>query len=238
MTGVYLLDNKIFGYIGKVLGSANQNEEFEVAMSHYAKENDARIVILDSDYQSVSLKYPWHLFDAQKYLFDKYLEKKQIAKSARIAKNAVIEGNIHIGENCKIYEGAVIKGPCYIGDNSVIGNNSVVRDNCNLEAGAMVGALCEAARTIFQPDVHIHSGYIGDSILDRGQISARVKKEKDGVKVLAKVDTGLKALGTTAGQNSKIGARVTILPARFIGKNCQIAAGATISHNLDDNQKI
>lgn len=255
VTGVYLLDNKIFGYIGKVLGSANQNEEFEVAMSHYAKENDARIVILDSDYQSVSLKYPWHLFDAQKYLFDKYLEKKQIAKSARIAKNAVIEGNVHIGENCKIYEGAVIKGPCYIGDNSVIGNNSVVRDNCNLEAGAMVGALCEAARTIFQPDVHIHSGYIGDSILDRGvrvgagaitanvrldrgQISARVKKEKDGVKVLAKVDTGLKALGTIAGQNSKIGARVTILPARFIGKNCQIAAGATISHNLDDNQKI
>jgi bifunctional UDP-N-acetylglucosamine pyrophosphorylase/glucosamine-1-phosphate N-acetyltransferase len=255
VTGVYLLDNKIFGYIGKVLGSANQNEEFEVAMSHYAKENDARIVILDSDYQSVSLKYPWHLFDAQKYLFDKYLAKKQIAKSARIAKNAVIEGNVHIGENCKIYEGAVIKGPCYIGDNSVIGNNSVVRDYCDLEAGAMVGALCEAARTIFQPDVHIHSGYIGDSILDRGvrvgagaitanvrldrgQISARVRKEKDGVKVLSKVDTGLKSLGTIVGQNTKIGAHATILPARFIGKDCQIAAGETISHNLDDNQKI
>jgi N-acetylglucosamine-1-phosphate uridyltransferase (contains nucleotidyltransferase and I-patch acetyltransferase domains) len=167
----------------------------------------------------------------------------------------VIEGNIHIGENCKIYEGAVIKGPCYIGDNSVIGNNSVVRDYCDLEAGAMVGALCEAARTIFQPDVHIHSGYIGDSILDRGvrvgagaitanvrldrgQISARVRKEKDGVKVLSKVDTGLKSLGTIVGQNTKIGAHATILPARFIGKDCQIAAGETISHNLDDNQKI
>lgn len=255
VTGVYLLDNKIFGYIEKVLGSANQNEEFEVAMSHYAKENDSRIIILDKDYSSVSLKYPWHLFDAQKYLFDKFLTKKQIAKSAQIAKNATIEGNVHIGENVKIYEGAVIKGPCYIGDNSVIGNNSVVRDNCNLEAGAMVGALCEAARTIFQPDVHIHSGYIGDSILDRGvrvgagaitanvrldrgQISARVKKEKDGVKVLAKVDTGLKALGTIAGQNSKIGARATILPARFIGKNCQIAAGAVVARNVDDNQKL
>jgi len=103
--------------------------------------------------------------------------------------------------------------------------------------------------------VHVHSGYFGDSILDRGvrigagaitanvrldrgRISARVKKEKNGIKVLAKVDTGLKALGTIAGQNSKIGARTTILPARFIGKNCQIAAGATISRNLDDGQKI
>jgi len=119
----------------------------------------------------------------------------------------------------------------------------------------MVGALCEAARTIFQPDVHIHSGYIGDSILDRGvrvgagaitanvrldrgQISARVKKEKDGVKVLAKVDTGLKSLGAIIGENSKIGVNSSIMPGRFIGKNCQIAAGATISHNLDDNQKI
>jgi len=255
VAGVYLLDDKIFGYIEKVLGSANQGEEFEAAMSRYAKENDARIVILDNDYQGVSLKYPWHLFAAQKYLFDKFLTKKQIAKSARIAKNAIIEGNVHIGENCEIYEGAVIKGPCYIGDNSIIGNNSVVRDNCNLEAGAMAGALCEMARTIFQPDVHVHSGYFGDSILDRGvrigagaitanvrldrgRISARVKKEKDGIKVLAKVDTGLKALGTIAGQNSKIGARTTILPARFIGKNCQIAAGATISRNLDDGQKI
>ncbi|MFZ3100460.1 MAG: hypothetical protein WA103_04520, partial [Minisyncoccales bacterium] len=137
----------------------------------------------------------------------------------------------------------------------IVGNNSVVRDYCDLENGAMAGAFCEVTRTIFQPDVHIHSGYIGDSILDRGvrvgagaitanvrldrgQISARVKKEKDGVKVLAKVDTGLKALGTIAGQNSKIGARVTILPARFIGKDCQIGLGAAVARNLDDNQKI
>lgn len=255
VTGVRLCDSGIFKYLEGVKNTRNNNDEFEVAISLFAKENDTRIVVFGESSKSVSLKYPWHLFAAQKYIFNKFLTKKTIAKSARIAKNAVIEGNVHIGENVKIYEGAVIKGPCYIGDNSAIGNNSVVRDNCNLEAGAMVGALCEAARTIFQPDVHIHSGYIGDSILDRGvrvgaaaitanvrldrgQISARVKKEKDGVKVLAKVDTGLKALGAVIGQNSHLGARVTILPARFIGKDCQIAAGATISRNLDDNQKI
>jgi bifunctional UDP-N-acetylglucosamine pyrophosphorylase/glucosamine-1-phosphate N-acetyltransferase len=255
VTGVYLLDNKIFGYIGKVLGSANQNEEFEVAMSHYVKENDSRIIILDKDYSSVSLKYPWHLFDARKYLFDKFLTKKQIAKSARIAKNATIEGNVHIGENCKIYEGAVIKGPCYIGDNSIIGNNSVVRDNCNLEAGAMVGALCEAARTIFQPDVHIHSGYIGDSILDRGvrvgagaittnvtldrgEIDVLVKKEKDGIKKIEKVMTGLKSLGVIIGENTKISARCTFMPGRFIGKNCPIGPSIVVMHNIDDHPQI
>jgi len=251
VTGVYLLDNKIFDYIGNVLGSANHNEEFEVAMSLYAKDNDSRIIILDKDYSSVSLKYPWHLFDASKYLLNRFLTKKIIAKSAQIAKNAVIEGNVVIGENCKIYEGAVVKGPCYIGDNSIVGNNSIVRDYCNLENGAMVGALCEVGRTIFQPDVHVHSGYFGDSILasgvragagvitanvriDRGIISARVKKEKDGVKVLSKVDTGLKSLGTIVGQNTKISTRVTIMPARFIGKNCQVEPATVVMRNIDD----
>ena len=251
ITGVYLLDNKIFGHIENVLGSANHNEEFEVAMSLYAKENDSRIVILDKDYSSVSLKYPWHLFDANKYLLDKFLTKKSIARSAWIAKNAIIEGNVVIGENCKIYEGAVVKGSCFIGDNSIIGNNSIVRDYCDLENGAMVGALCEVGRTIFQPDVHVHSGYFGDSILssgvrvgagvitanvriDRGAISARVKKEKNGVKVLAKVDTGLKSLGTIVGENAKIGTRATIMPARFIGKNCQVDPAAVVMRNMDD----
>ncbi len=252
--GVYLLDNKYFDYLEKTFGTTHFNQEFEVALSAYTREHDSRIVVLDKDYKGVSLKYPWHLFKVKKYLFDKLLVKKQIAKSAQVAKSAAIEGNVIIGENVKIYEGAVIKGPCYIGDNSIVGNNSVVRD-CNLEAGAMVGALCEVGRSIFQPDVHVHSGYFGDSILsegvrvgagsitaniriDRGLISARVKKEKNGVKILSKVDTGLTSLGVIVGRNSKIGTRATFMPARFIGKNCFVGPMATIAKNIDDGTTV
>ncbi len=251
VTGVYLLDKKIFEYIGKVLGSANHNEEFEVAMSDYARENDSRIIILDKDYRSVSLKYPWHLFDANKYLIDGFINKPEISKSAKIAPNAVIDGNVVIGDNARIFEGAVVKGPCYIGANSIVGNNSIVRDYCNLEEGTMVGALCEATRTIFQPDVHIHSGYIGDSILssgvrvgagiitanvrnDRGEIFALVKKEKNGVKIDSKISVGMKSLGMIVGQNSKIGARATVMPARFIGKNCQVSPATVVVRNIAD----
>jgi len=250
VNGTYLLDNRIFEYLDKILGTTHHNQEFEVTMSAYAKENDSRIVVLDRSYKNVSLKYPWHLFKVQKYLFNKFLAKKTIAKSAQVSKYAIIEGNVVIGENVKVYEGAVIKGPCYIGDNSIVGNNSVLRD-CNLESGAMVGALCEMARTIFQPDVHVHSGYFGDSIMasgvrvgagaitanlriDRGPISARVKKEKDGVKVLSKVDTGLNTLGVIIGRNSKIGTRVTFMPARFIGKECLVEPLAVVMRNIDD----
>jgi len=252
LNGIYLFEDKYFDYLQKALGTVNFNQEFEVAISKYAAENDSRIVILNKNYKSISLKYPWHLFKAQGYLFDKFLTKKQIAKTAQIAKNAIIEGNVVIGDNAKVYEGAVIKGPCYIGDNSVIGNNSIVRDYCDLEDSTVVGALCEVTRTIFQPDVHVHSGYIGDSILDsgvrcgagaittnvridRGEISAMVKKEKDGVKTLAEVNTGLKSLGIIIGQNSKIGARTTFMPGRFIGKNCQVGPAEVPMRNIEDN---
>ncbi len=253
--GVYLFDENYFDYLKKVLGTAHFNQEFEAAASAYAKENDARIVLLDKDYQGISLKYPWHLFGVQKYLFDKFLIKKTIAKSAKIAKNAIIESNVFIGENAKIYEGAVIKGPCHIGDNAVVGNNSVVRDYCDLEDGAMVGAFCEVARTIFQSEVHVHSGYFGDSILDRGvrvgagaittnvrvdrgEISFLVKKEKNGVKETAKIGTGLKSFGVIIGQNSKIGARATFMPGRFIGKNCQVGSNRLVMRNVEDGGSL
>jgi len=253
--GIYLLEEKYFDYLDKVLGTAHFNQEFEAAIDAYAKQNDARVIMLDENYAGVSLKYPWHLFGAQKYIFDNFLTQQKIAKSAQIAKNAIIEGNVFIGENVKIYEGAAIKGPCYIGDNVVIGNNSVVRDYCDLEEGAVVGAFCEVARSIFQSDVHVHSGYFGDSILDRGvrigagaittnvrvdrgEISVLAKKEKNGVKTLTKIGTGRKSLGVIIGQNSKIGARPTFMPGRFIGKNCQVGPNQLIMHNIDDGAEV
>jgi len=209
-------------------------------------------VVLDKDYKGISLKYPWHLFKVQKYLFNNLLTKKQISGSAQIAKSAIIEGNVVVGENVKIFEGAMIKGPCYLGDNTVVGNNSIVRDYCDLEAGALVGALCEVTRTVFQPNVHIHSGFVGDSILasgvrlgagaittnvriDRSELNVLVKKESNGVKKVDKVATGLKSLGVIVGENTKIGARATFMPGRFIGKNCLVGPATLVMHNIDDN---
>jgi len=253
--GAYLLDISYFDYLKKVRGTVHFNKEFEAAISVCAAQNDVRLVLLEKNYPTISFKYPWHLFNAQKYLFDKFLTQSQIDPSAQIAKNAIIEGNVFLGANCRIYEGAVIKGPCYIGANSIIGNNSVVRGYCNLEENSLVGALCETARVIFQSNVHVHSGYLGDSIFDSGMrvgagaitanvrfdrssIFARVQKEQNGIKAISPVDTGLTSLGTIIGANSKIGVRTTFMPGRFIGNNCRISPGQVIMHNLEDNNII
>ena len=208
IVGVYLLEQKFFEAYNKV---KKHQYDFEDALSAYMKKNDVKMVILGKTKQGIhSLKYPWHLFDIERYLFDKYL-KPRISRSTRIAKDVTIKGKVYIGKNVQIFENAVIKGPCYIGDNSIIGNNSIVREYSNLENNALVGALAEVARCILQEDVHIHSGYFGDSIFGRGcrvgagTITANVRLDRKKIKTVVKgkkIETNLKSLGVIIGENA------------------------------------
>ncbi|MFA5249578.1 MAG: sugar phosphate nucleotidyltransferase [Candidatus Paceibacterota bacterium] len=251
IVGIYLLEDKIFDHFGKT-ESLNDLEE---TLSLYMKDNDSRIVIVPDGRQELSLKYPWHLFAVRNYLFDKYLTGPKISSTACVDETAVIKGNVLIGENVKVLEGAVIKGPCYIGDNSIIGNNSVVREYCDLEEGAVAGAFSEVTRTIFQSDVHVHSGYFGDSIfdtgcrvgagtvtanarLDRGEIKAKVQRQAGGEKRTEMTGTGLDSLGIIAGKNSKIGINVSLMPGRTIGKNCTVGPGTVLMENLQDGENL
>ena len=222
---VQLLPKEFVDYLRRV---PEKMYSFEDALSLYAKEKDVRVIMLDNE--PPSLKYPWQLFRVTKYLIDKYLKKNEV----------------RIGKNVKVYEGAVIKGPCYIGDNCIIGNNSLIRDYTNLENDCLVGAFAEITRSIFQENVHTHSGYFGDSIfgkgcrvgagtivanvrVDRGEISSVVRGEKIG--------TGLNSLGVVVGENTKIGVNCSLMPGKLVGSNCQIGPGSVVFENIEDNTK-
>ena len=248
VVGVYLLEPNFFDYYQKV---KKEKYDFEKALSNYMKKNEVKFVFLKKSKKELfSLKYPWRLFTLEKYLFDKFLKKK-IAKSAKIAKNVVIEGDVYVGERTKIFEGVVIKGPCYIGDNCIIGNNSLIREYTNLENNVLIGAFAEVARSIFQENVHCHSGYFGDSIfgkgcnigagtitanvrLDRGEIKTKLKIKNEKLKI----KTGLKSLGVIVGQNTKFGVNVSLMPGVLIGSDCQISPGSVVFENIEDNATL
>jgi len=248
VVGVYLLEPNFFDYYQKV---KKEKYDFEKALSNYMKKNEVKFVFLKKSKKELfSLKYPWRLFTLEKYLFDKFLKKK-IAKSAKLAKNVVIEGDVYVGERTKIFEGVVIKGPCYIGDNCIIGNNSLIREYTNLENNVLIGAFAEVARSIFQENVHCHSGYFGDSIfgkgcnigagtitanvrLDRGEIKTKLKIKNEKLKI----KTGLKSLGVIVGQNTKFGVNVSLMPGVLIGSDCQISPGSVVFENIEDNATL
>lgn len=239
VVGAYLLSPVFFEYHKKTCLS---QYSFEAALNLLAKENGAGLVLARNEYVG-TYKYPWHLFEAVKFLMDKYLEPK-IAKSSQIGKNVVISGKVFIGENSRIFEGAVIKGPCYIGNDCVVGSNGLIREYSNLENGAMTGALSESARCVFQENSHVHSGFFGDSIfgsgcrVGAGTVTANRRLDRQEVKAEVKgkkVGTGLKSLGVIVGENTKIGINVCLMPGVLIGPDCAVGPGSLVSENLNDN---
>ncbi len=254
--GIYLLPPKFFEYYKRV---PEHQYAFETALGLYIKENRAEVVMVGKE--PTSYKYPWHLFKVAKSLQTQYL-KPQIAKSAKIGKNVVIEGNVYIGENTKVFEGAAIKGPCYIGDDCIIGNNSLIRDYTNLENNVLIGAFAEVTRSIFQKDIHAHSGYFGDSIfgkgcrLGAGTITANVRIDRGEIKSVIraqrrmemnecsatvkgeKIGTGLDSLGCIMGENTKTGIHCSLMPGVLIGSNCLIGPGSVIFENIEDENNF
>ena len=218
VVGVYFLEPGFFGYYQKVI---KHQYNFEDALSLYMQKKEVRVhIIVKPEEETPSLKYPWHLFSMVKYLFNKNLDKKEV----------------RLGKNVKVFEGAVINGPCYIGDNCIVGNNAVVRDYTDLEEGAMVGALAEVTRSIFQKNAHVHSGYFGDSIFGEncrvgaGTVTANVRLDRGNIK-----NTGLNSLGVIVGNNTHIGINASLMPGLLIGSNCAIGPGSVVFDNLEDD---
>lgn len=239
--GVYLLHRDFFDIYQKV---KKHQYDFEEALSVYMKKNDVKLVLLDrKEEQTPSLKYPWHLFKIRKYLMDRFLKKK-ISKTAKIGKNVILEGKIYIGKNVKIFENTVIKGPCYIGDNSIIGNNVLIREYVSLEDNALIGANAEITRCIFQNNVHMHSGFLGDSILGKscrigaGIITANVRLDRGEIESVVKgkkIGTGLKSLGVIMGRDTHLGTNVNLMPGVSVGLNVNVGPCTIVDKNIEDN---
>jgi len=237
--GIYFLPKEFIDYYQKVPEHAYA---FEEALSLYMKEKE-NASLLKIEQETPTLKYPWNLLGVTKALMDKYLES-MVANSAKIAKNVIIEGKVHIGENAKVFEGAVIKGPCYVGNNCIIGNNNLIREYSNLEDNVLIGALAEFARSIFQENVHAHAGFFGDSIFGKnckigaGTITANVKIDRSEIYSCIKDkkdNTFLKSLGVIVGENSNFGIRCSTMPGVLIGSNCTIGPNSVVFEKIEDN---
>ena len=174
-------------------------------------------------------------------------QKRKIAKSAQIAKSAVIKGNVVIGANTKIFENAVIKGPLYIGEDCVVGNNALVRDGSILENGVAVGMNTEVKNSVLLEGAHIHSGFIGDSIIGKNCaiganfITANRRLDRSNIKFLINgdwVDSRKSFLGAVIGHNTKIGINSSTMPGTIVGANCIVGSGTEIKGNIESGNTI
>jgi bifunctional UDP-N-acetylglucosamine pyrophosphorylase/glucosamine-1-phosphate N-acetyltransferase len=238
----FLFPREFLGYLKKV-----PSHPFSLihALNLYAREN--KIEVAMSKRETLSLKYPWHLFATLQKKLNPSDFKTRIAKSAKIGKNTVISGKVIIGEGTKIGPNTTINGPCYIGKNCDLGASNVLRGPLSLEDGVKTGAFMEIKESIIQASTHFHSGYLGNSLIgrdcrfgagfvvanrriDRQNIFSHVKGEK--------IDTDLTYFGTVIGSNTKVGIQVGVMPGVFIGSHCVIWPGNLVFNNVPDNTML
>ncbi|HKL80425.1 MAG TPA: UDP-N-acetylglucosamine pyrophosphorylase [Mobilitalea sp.] len=146
--------------------------------------------------------------------YNKVGEDIWIAKSAKVAPSASINGPTIIGKEAEVRHGAFIRGSALVGEGAVVGNST------------------ELKNVILFNKVQVpHYNYVGDSILGykahmgAGSITSNVKSDKTLVKVHAgeeTLETGLKKFGAILGDNVEVGCNSVLNPGSVIGRNSNI----------------
>ncbi|MBQ3414011.1 MAG: UDP-N-acetylglucosamine pyrophosphorylase [Clostridia bacterium] len=143
-----------------------------------------------------------------------------------------IGDNVWIAKSAKVAPTAYINGPAIIGKEAEIRHCAFIRGNAIVGEGAVVGNSTELKNVILFNKVQVpHYNYVGDSILGykshmgAGSITSNVKSDKKLVIVKngkEKIETGLKKFGAMIGDNVEVGCGSVLNPGTVIGRETNI----------------
>lgn len=137
-----------------------------------------------------------------------------IAKSAKVAPTACLNGPLIVDEEAEIRHCAYIRGNAIVGKGAVVGNSTELKNV-----------------VLFNKVQVPHYNYVGDSVLGyrshmgAGAITSNVKSDKTLVVVKGKdicIETGLKKMGAMLGDNVEVGCNSVLNPGTVIGRESNI----------------
>lgn len=137
-----------------------------------------------------------------------------IARSAKVAPTAYINGPAIIGKDAEVRHCAFIRGNAIVGEGAVVGNST------------------ELKNVILFNKVQVpHYNYVGDSILGykshmgAGSITSNVKSDKKLVVVKTpegNIETGMKKFGAMLGDEVEVGCGSVLNPGTVVGSHSNI----------------
>ena len=146
--------------------------------------------------------------------FEKRGEDIWVAKSAKVAPTACLNGPLIIDEDAEIRHCAFVRGSAIVGKGSVVGNSTELKNDI-----------------IFNSVQVPHYNYVGDSILGykshmgAGSITSNVKSDKKLITIKGpdeNVDTGIKKIGAFLGDYVEVGCGSVLNPGTVIGSNTNV----------------
>ncbi len=170
--------------------------------------------------------YPWELLpkikdfilklgetlDPEKY--EKRGEDIWVAKSAKVAPTACLNGPLIVDEDAEIRHCAFVRGSAIVGKGAVVGNSTELKNV-----------------VLFNKVQVPHYNYVGDSILGykahmgAGSITSNVKSDKTLVRIMTfdgVLETGLKKMGAMLGDNVEVGCNSVLNPGTIVCRNSNI----------------
>lgn len=171
-------------------------------------------------------EYPWEVLPGihdfiielgeslPRELYEERGEHIWIARSAKVAPTACLNGPLIVDEEAEIRHCAFVRGSAIVGKGAVVGNST------------------ELKNVILFNKVQVpHYNYVGDSVLGfkshmgAGSITSNVKSDKTLVTVKGegiRIETGLKKMGAMLGDNVEVGCNSVLNPGTVIGRNSNI----------------
>lgn len=164
-----------------------------------------------------------------KDIFEERGEHIWIAKSAKIAPSACLNGPLIIDEDAQVRHCAFVRGSAIVGKGAVVGNSTELKNV-----------------VLFNKVQVPHYNYVGDSILGykahmgAGSITSNVKSDKTLVTVKGEgvlLETGLKKMGAMLGDYVEVGCNSVLNPGTVIGRNsniypCSMVRGVIPAHSI------
>lgn len=140
--------------------------------------------------------------------------------------------NIWIAKSAKVAPTACVNGPCIIDEEAEVRHCAFIRGNAIVGKGAVVGNSTELKNVVLFNKVQVpHYNYVGDSVLGykshmgAGSITSNVKSDKTLVVVKAKegeIATGLKKMGAMLGDCVEVGCNSVLNPGTVIGRDSNV----------------
>ena len=140
--------------------------------------------------------------------------------------------NVWIAKSAKIAPTAYINGPAIIGKDAEVRHCAFIRGNAIVGEGAVVGNSTELKNVVLFNKVQVpHYNYVGDSILGykshmgAGSITSNVKSDKKLVVVKTpegNIETGMKKFGAMLGDHVEVGCGTILNPGSVVGPHTNI----------------
>lgn len=174
----------------------------------------------------VQAQYPWQLLPKISGFI------KELGASLPEDKFTYLGNEVWVAKSAKVAPTAFINGPCIIDEGAEIRHCAFIRGNAIVGKGATVGNSTELKNVILFDKVQVpHYNYVGDSILGykshmgAGSITSNVKSDKTLVVVKTEtesIETGLKKFGAMLGDEVEVGCNSVLNPGTVIGSHSNV----------------